>query len=143
MSSGQTMLTVAFFMLVTVAVINANRMLLDSESSYYNHAALEEGSNFANALLSQTLAKNYSEVVGSTDTVLVDSQDIKGFKLYMTVTNLSKSYQYYKWTLNLSFPFNWYWKQRTGTCYYKQIDVSVRHELFLKRSITLSGIVVE
>jgi hypothetical protein len=65
MGSGQTMLTIAFFVLVTVVVMNANKMLIDSELSYYEQGALEEGSNFANALLSEIVTKKFDSQMNS------------------------------------------------------------------------------
>lgn len=63
MGSGQTMLTAAFFVLVTVSVMSANRMILNSMTDVCEQEALEQGSAFANALLSEILTKSYDSFV--------------------------------------------------------------------------------
>jgi hypothetical protein len=184
MGSGQTMLTVAFFALVTVAVMKANKMIIDSESSYYEQAAVEEGSNFANALLSEIVTKKfdsrvrydyyqstwefdppsamgagasarnrinpvvnskvvpdaapYKSIKGSSATYdfddvddyngyerTVDSQDIKGFHITAAVYYVTKN--------DPNAP-------AFSQTYFKRIDVSVDHPLYLKRKITVSAI---
>ena len=177
MGSGQTMLTAAFFVLVTVAVMNANRMVIDSQATYYEQVALEQGTGFANSLLQEILTKKfdsqanystymhtwefdgpsslgpstaarnrispwpdvepYKTVQGTNGNYYddvddyngyertVNSVDIKGFHLKVSVYYVSKS-----------APDVAYW---TST-YFKRIDVSVDHPVYLQQKITVSGL---
>ena len=63
MGSGQTMLTAAFFVLVTVSVMSANRMILNSMTDVCEQEALEQGSAFANALMNEILTKKFDSKV--------------------------------------------------------------------------------
>ena len=59
MGSGQTMLTAAFFVLVTISVMSANRMILDNMTDVCQQEAIEQGSAFAKALVSEILTKRF------------------------------------------------------------------------------------
>lgn len=185
MGSGQTMLTAAFFVLVTVAVLNANRMVIDSQETYYEQVALEQGTGFANALLQEMVTKKfdsqanydygyqptssfdiamgagaaavnrinpvvngqvvpdfepYKSIKGSSATYdfddvddyngyerTVNSVDIKGFHLKVAV------YYVYKSAPDVALPY--------GTrSYFKRIDVTIDHPVYLQRKITVSGL---
>ncbi len=59
MSTGQTLLSIAFFVLLTVAVINANRLILDSDENFYRDEALVQASQFATALMNEVGTKEF------------------------------------------------------------------------------------
>lgn len=172
------MLTAAFFVLITVTILNANRMVIDSQVTYYEQVALEQGTSYANSLLQEILTKKfdyneqfhpldyymktwnfvrssslgpspaarsrispwpdvepYKSVMGATNAYyavgdyngyerIANSEDIKGFHLKVTV--------YY---VNKDSP-----DVASTRTYYKRIDVSVDHPVYLKRPITISGL---
>ena len=59
MSLGQTMISAAFFVLLTLAVLSANTMILENTKYYLQEEAIEQASNFGNALLSEILTKKF------------------------------------------------------------------------------------
>jgi hypothetical protein len=61
MSFGQTMLASAFLVLLTIAVINANRLIVDSETSQYEMESIEQAGYLANSLLSEIAKKKFDE----------------------------------------------------------------------------------
>jgi hypothetical protein len=63
MSLGQTMISAAFFVLLTLAVLSANKMILENTKYYLQEEAIEQASNFANALLSEILTKKFDSRV--------------------------------------------------------------------------------
>ncbi|MGA9406549.1 MAG: hypothetical protein WBW71_05380 [Bacteroidota bacterium] len=63
MSLGQTMISAAFFVLLTLAVLSANKMILENTKFYLREEAIEQGSNFGNALLSEILTKKFDSQV--------------------------------------------------------------------------------
>jgi hypothetical protein len=75
MSMGQTMLAVAFFVLLTVAVINADRMIMDSDQSFYQEEATEQATNYANALLGEISKKRFDENIAANDTAYHPTTD--------------------------------------------------------------------
>jgi len=63
MSLGQTMISAAFFVLLTLAVLSANTMILENTKYYLQEEAVEQASNFGNALLSEILTKKFDSQV--------------------------------------------------------------------------------
>ncbi len=63
MSLGQTMISAAFFVLLTLAVLSANKMILENTKYYLQEEAIEQASNFGNALLSEILTKKFDRHV--------------------------------------------------------------------------------
>ncbi len=63
MSLGQTMISAAFFVLLTLAVLSANKMILENTNYYLQEEAIEQASNFGNALLSEILTKKFDSHV--------------------------------------------------------------------------------
>lgn len=61
--TGQTMISAAFFVMLTVAVLSANKMVIESNKDYIQAQAIEQGTNFANALLSEILTKKFDSQV--------------------------------------------------------------------------------
>lgn len=67
MGMGQTMLTSAFLVLLTIAVMNANRMIVDRDVNYYEQEAFKQAGILANSLLDEIVRKKYA---GEADTSL-------------------------------------------------------------------------
>lgn len=65
MGMGQTMLTSAFLVLLTIAVMNANKMIVDRDFNYYEQEALKQAGILANSLLDEIVRKKYA---GEADT---------------------------------------------------------------------------
>jgi hypothetical protein len=65
MGMGQTMMTVAFLVLLTIAVFNANKMIVDKSANYYKQEALKEGSYLAQSLLTEIGRKLFDSKVYS------------------------------------------------------------------------------
>jgi hypothetical protein len=65
MGMGQTMLTSAFLVLLTIAVMNANKMIVDRDFNYYEQEALKQAGVLANSLLDEIVRKKYA---GEADT---------------------------------------------------------------------------
>ena len=63
MSLGQTMISAAFFVLLTFAVLSANTMILENTKYYLQEEAVEQASNFANALIGEILTKKFDSKV--------------------------------------------------------------------------------
>lgn len=63
MGLGQTMITSAFLVLLTIAVMNANKMVLDQDYNYYQHKAFEQSSILATALLDEISKKKFDSSV--------------------------------------------------------------------------------
>jgi hypothetical protein len=57
MSLGQTMISTAFFALLTIAVLTANRMIIERSKGTLQLEAVEGATNLANALLTEILTK--------------------------------------------------------------------------------------
>jgi hypothetical protein len=68
MSLGQTMISAAFFVLLTMAVLSANKMILENTKYYLQEEAIEQGSNFANALIAEILTKKFDSQVTTDGT---------------------------------------------------------------------------
>lgn len=70
MGLGQTMITTAFLVLITIAAMNANKMVVDRDSNYYEQEAYRQAAIMANSLLGEILSKRFDENsnVGASDT---------------------------------------------------------------------------
>jgi hypothetical protein len=55
------MLSAAFIVVLTVAVVNANRVIVESETETYRGEAIEIGTRFAQALLVEASRKKFDE----------------------------------------------------------------------------------
>lgn len=62
---GQTILTAGFFVLLTVAVINAYIMIGDYDQAYYEDEALETATGLASTLMSEISTKKFDGNIGS------------------------------------------------------------------------------
>ncbi len=69
MGLGQTMLTTMFLVLLTMAVVNANRLIIDRDILFYEQEAYKQAGILANALLQEIVRKKFdSKVTGVNDT---------------------------------------------------------------------------
>jgi hypothetical protein len=185
MSTGQTMLSVAFFVLLTVAVLNANRLILSQDETYYTQEALEQGTTFANSLLTEILTKKFDSTVDTTSSyymypwefdwamgagaaavayvnpgtprtpdvfpfksirgtyrVVVGDvfDDVDDYHDYVRTANTSEISGY---LLTVSV---YYVNKATPDVhasiqtYFKRVDVTVTHPIYIKRPITFSAI---
>jgi hypothetical protein len=66
MGLGQTMLTVAFLVLVTIAAMNANKMIVERDSNYYEQEAYREGAILAKSLLTEIARKRFDERIDTS-----------------------------------------------------------------------------
>ncbi|MHB1049924.1 MAG: hypothetical protein ACYC09_07590 [Bacteroidota bacterium] len=62
------MLTSAFLVLLTIAVMNANKMIVDRDINYYEQEAFKQAGILANSLLDEIVRKKYDD---AADTSLV------------------------------------------------------------------------
>lgn len=177
------MISAAFFVMLTVAVLSANKMIIESNRDYIEAQAVEQGTNFANALISEILTKKFDSQVtdptqyyhpwdfddptamgassatknyvmpgGNPDVApyksirgdnssyfddvddyntyerTADAGDISGYHLKVRVYYVSKN--------NPDTPILTYWSQT----YYKRIDVTVDHPLYLPKPLKFSAI---
>jgi hypothetical protein len=81
------MLTTAFLVLVTVAAMNANKMIVDRDRDYYEQVAYKEAAILANALLTEIALKDFDEYAASSDGGYADITDFS--------TSMGSSYDYY------------------------------------------------
>jgi hypothetical protein len=63
MSLGQTMISTAFFVLLTLAVLTANKMIIERSKSTLQLEAVEGATNLANSLLTEILTKKFDSQV--------------------------------------------------------------------------------
>ncbi len=63
MSLGQTMISTAFFALLTLAVLTANKMIIERSKSTLQLEAVEGATNLANSLLTEILSKKFDSQV--------------------------------------------------------------------------------
>lgn len=63
MSLGQTMISTAFFALLTLAVLTANKMIIERSKSSLQLEAVEGATNLANSLLTEILTKKFDSKV--------------------------------------------------------------------------------
>lgn len=75
MGFGQTMLTAAFLVLITIAAMNANKMIVERDVSYYEQEAYQQAAVLANALLTEIMTKRFDEYATSTDSWYADVTD--------------------------------------------------------------------
>ncbi|MFQ5800071.1 MAG: hypothetical protein ACE5H0_15450 [Bacteroidota bacterium] len=61
MNMGQTMLTLAALVLVSIAVLNANRMIVDSDQEMYEGEALDLAVSYAEGILEEIATKRFDE----------------------------------------------------------------------------------
>lgn len=66
MGLGQTMITAAFLVLLTIAVMSANKMIVDQDYNFYEQEAFKQGSVIGNAVLSEISRKKFDEVVDTS-----------------------------------------------------------------------------
>jgi hypothetical protein len=57
------MISAAFFVMLTLAVLSANKMIIESNKDYIEAQAVEQATNFANALISEILTKKFDSRV--------------------------------------------------------------------------------
>ena len=62
------MISAAFFVLLTLAVLSANKMILENTKYYLQEEAIEQASNFANALIGEILTKKFDSQVTTDGT---------------------------------------------------------------------------
>jgi len=83
MSLGQTMISTAFFVLLTLAVLTANKMIIERSKNQLQLEAVEGATNLANALLTEILTKKFDSQV---------QYDVSGHVTYPYVDTLGKYY---------------------------------------------------
>jgi hypothetical protein len=181
--TGQTMISAAFFVLLTVAVLSANQMIIESNKDYIQSQAVEEATDFANSLISEILTKKFDMYVMSTTIYYAPSaftdptvlganaadmnyvmpggkpdvapyksippsgtycfDDVDDYNTYERTANASDISGYH---LKVSV---YYVSQNSpdvpilsygGQTYYKRIDVTVDHPLYLPNKLTFSTI---
>lgn len=69
------MLTAAFLVLITIAAMNANKMIVERDVSYYEQEAYQQAAVLANALLTEIMTKRFDEYATSTDSWYADVTD--------------------------------------------------------------------
>lgn len=87
MGLGQTMLTAAFLVLITIAAMNANKMIVDKDRHFYEQEAYQQAAILANALLQEIVTKDFDEYASSSDDGYVP---VTSFS-----TSMGSSYDYY------------------------------------------------
>jgi len=65
MGLGQTLLTTLSLVLFTIAVVNANRMLVDRAKNYYEEEAIKQATIYASSLLDEISRKKFDAKVQS------------------------------------------------------------------------------
>jgi len=76
MGLGQTMLTSAFLVLLTIAVMSANKMMVDQDYNFYEQEAFKQASVLGNNMLGEISRKRFDELV---DTSLAVYLPVTGF----------------------------------------------------------------
>lgn len=66
MGLGQTMLTTMFLVLLTMAVVNANRLIIDRDILFYEQEAYKQAGILANALLQEIVRKKFDSKVDTS-----------------------------------------------------------------------------
>ena len=67
MGMGQTILTTAFLVLISVAIINVVKMVADKDVAYYEKKAVEQSAVLANSLLTEIATKKFDSTVDTSD----------------------------------------------------------------------------
>jgi hypothetical protein len=178
--TGQTMISAAFFVMLTIAVLSANKMVIESNKDYIQAQAIEQATNFANALISEILTKKfdanvtdplhyysssefespnslapsqaahdyvnpggapdvapYKSIPGPNSNYFDDIDDYNGYERTANASDIS-GYQlrvivYYVTKADPN-------AASSVRQYYKRIDVSVNHPLYLPNQLTFSAI---
>lgn len=177
--TGQTMISAAFFVMLTIAVLSANKMILESNGDFIKAQAIEQATNFANALLAEILTKKFdSQVVysyyqdksefdsptsmgpSSTARNYVNPGGAPDVAPYKSIPGPSGNYfddiddyHGYERTANASdisgyhLTVSVYYVKKdnpntasSGRQYYKRIDVTVDHPLYLPKQLSFSAI---
>ncbi len=169
MSLGQTMLTAAFLVLVTILVLNANTLVINSEQETYEGEAFDLATNYAQALLNEIGRKKYDQYAIDTlyqapsaftpagslgpesGEVITPWPDVAPFKSFTTYNDVD-DYNGYVRTIDseiikgfqVSAVVYYVTQANTNTksttqTYLKRIDVSVQHPSYLK-TVTFSTI---
>jgi len=97
MSLGQTMISTAFFVLLTLAVLTANKMIIERSKNQLQLEAVEGATNLANSLLTEILTKKFDSQV---------TTDASGHVTYPYVDTLGKYYS--------SGAVKWPWPSYSG-----------------------------
>jgi hypothetical protein len=87
MGLGQTMLSVAFLVLLTIAAMNANKMIVDRDRDFYEQEAYKQAAILANSLLSEIVTKDFDEYASSSD---AGYASVSSFS-----TSMGSGYSYY------------------------------------------------
>ena len=80
------MISAAFFVMLTVAVLSANKMVIESNKDYIEAQAVEQGTNFANALISEILTKKFDQNISNRDNKIPPYTSIDEIKNWMKTT---------------------------------------------------------
>ena len=174
------MISAAFFVMLTVAVLSANTMVIESNRDYIKAQAVEQATNFANALLSEILTKKFDSQVttayyqsasefdppsamGTSAATLAyvmpgGAPDVAPYKSirgdspsYMDDVD---DYHGYERTANSSDISGYHLKvsvyyvrvsggnliTASSSTYYKRIDITVDHPLYLPNKLTFSAV---
>lgn len=169
MGMGQTMITVAFLVLLTYLVLSANRLLLDSESSSLSSQAEQLSVDLVDALLAEVGRKKFDQNVSAGDTVkptftavaslgpesgetfsLPESKPFQSGTKYNDVDDYNGYSRVVDGTQINGFILRatvYYIRDatHTTTAYtlrsdFKRIDVSVEHPLYMPSAVTYSRI---
>ncbi len=168
MGLGQTMITAAFLVLLSVAILSANRMVVQSDETVNTADAYGQAAILAEALLAELALKKYDERenktvyqstsnftapsslgpdVGETISPLPDAAPFQSLALFDDVDD----YHNYSRVVNLAhmpgfvISTSVYYVSATDLStrvrwrtYFKRADVSVQHPVYLKQKITFS-----
>jgi hypothetical protein len=76
MGLGQTIITTFFLVLLTIAAVNANKLIVDKDSNYYQQEAYRQASGLANSLINEILSKKFDRtlfyIIPVNDTNYID-----------------------------------------------------------------------
>ena len=170
MHLGQTMLTLGFFALLTISVMNANRMIVKSDQEMYEGEAFDYAANFAQALLSEASSKIFdvkvidslfqqpnkfttpSQLGPSASESISPWPDVAPYKSIGTYNDVD-DYHGYERTVDTDILKGFkvtcvvYYVTETdpdtpssSQTYFKRVDVSLEHVEYLKK-VTYSSIV--
>ncbi|MBI5463860.1 MAG: hypothetical protein HY966_02755 [Ignavibacteriales bacterium] len=167
---GQTSLTVAFLITLTVIVLNANKMILDSEQDSISGMALRESADIAESLISEIQRKKFdqnavvtyyqaqseftsaSKLGPESGESISPSPDVWPYKSIKNYTD-ADDYNGYKRTVDtptlqgytvackVYYVTNTNFESvQTSQQYFKRITVTVEHSQYLK-AVTFSALV--
>ncbi len=66
MGMGQTILTTAFLVLISIAIINIVKMVSDKDAGYYEKLAIEQSGELSHALLDEIATKKFDSTVDTS-----------------------------------------------------------------------------